>query len=96
MTDEARVIVLTVASSWGLTDEALYGRDRSKTVSSARKEAMRQVRLLLGFSYPEIGRMFGRHHTSVMYACSGKRRTAKKKRAAKAPHKSYYWAASSR
>lgn len=73
MTDEARVIVAMVASSRGLTDEDLYGRARSKTVSSARKEAMRQVRLL-GLSYPEIGKMFGRHHATVIYACSGKRR----------------------
>lgn len=101
MTDEARHAVIMVASSRGLTDDDLYGRDRSKTVSSARKEAMRQVRLL-GLSYPEIGKMFGRHHATVIYACSGKKRPPKpprqKQKDPKPKKRSMYnyWAASSR
>ena len=36
----------------------------------ARHVAMWLVRELLSLSYPEIGRIFSRHHTSAIHACS--------------------------
>lgn len=36
----------------------------------ARSVAMFAVRQRCGLSYPETGRLFGRHHTSVMSACA--------------------------
>jgi chromosomal replication initiation ATPase DnaA len=48
-----------------VTVEELMGRSRFKRVCAARKEAyvmLRQERL----SFPTIGRMFGRDHTTVV------------------------------
>jgi hypothetical protein len=35
---------------------------------AARSEAMARCRWELGMSYPRIGRLFGRHHTTVIHA----------------------------
>lgn len=72
---EGRVpaIIEETAGYFGVSVREIMGRSRSKSVASARKEAMRKVREL-GFSYPEIGRMFGRDHTTVVSACRGKNR----------------------
>lgn len=65
-------IVRRTAISYGLSVEDLLGRSRSKMIVRARKEAMKAV-YELGFSYPEVGRFFGRDHTTVMYLVKWKK-----------------------
>ena len=54
--------------------EALISRDRHKSVSTARHEIMYWIRTKLKYadgtpwSYPEIGKLFERDHTTVMQA----------------------------
>lgn len=58
--------VLRVAGSiYGVDPEAIVGRSRSATVVRARVCAYRMLRRL-GWSFPEIGRLVNRDHSSVL------------------------------
>ena len=63
--ERRRMIIAQVCDRRRVTVEELMGRSRLKRVCTARKEAyvmLRQERL----SFPTIGRMFGRDHTTVV------------------------------
>jgi len=47
----------------------IIGRRRSKTIVEARHLVWWTVRKTTCFSYPEIGRIFGVDHTSIVHAC---------------------------
>lgn len=49
--------------------DSLYGRDRHKCVSMARHELQAWLKRNARMSYPEIGRLFGRDHTTIITAC---------------------------
>ena len=49
-----------------LKQGTVKGSARSKATSEARSVAMYLTRQLTGMSYPEIGRIFDRHHTTVL------------------------------
>lgn len=53
----------------GVSVEDLVSRNRHKNVSAARHEIMYWIRKTLNWSYPEIGKLFERDHTSIMAAC---------------------------
>jgi len=68
----ARHIVAEVACEHGLLPEVLLGRSRNRLHCEIRGLAMRRVREELGYSFPQLGRIFGnRHHTSVIWAMRG-------------------------
>jgi hypothetical protein len=62
-------ISATVAEFYELTPEQLAGPRGSAFVSNARQVAMYLSRELANQSFPRIGWMFGRDHTTVMHAC---------------------------
>lgn len=64
----AQATIDSIADDHGLTRNDILGRSRSPRVVRARHEAMARVRAL-GFSYPELGRIFNRDHTTIMQAC---------------------------
>lgn len=66
--DRAIAIQAVVAERSGIAVGALRGRARTARLAFARHVAMTLVRRRLGCSYPEIGRSFGRDHTTVIYA----------------------------
>jgi chromosomal replication initiator protein len=68
MLPQIRRIVDGVALHFGFTRIALLGEGREAPVALARHMAMHLVRELHGFSFPRIGRAFGRDHTSVLHA----------------------------
>lgn len=53
----------------GILVEDLISRSRQKNVVAARHEIMYWIRIKMKWSYPEIGKLFERDHTSVMFAC---------------------------
>jgi len=59
------------AEAFGLDASHLLGKDRSKSVKEARLAAYLVARRCTRLSYPELGRAFGRNHTTVL---SGVRR----------------------
>jgi len=57
----------TAGAIHGLTAEQVLGRSRDQVASAARQTVMRRLRAD-GFSLAQIGRMVGRHHTTVLHA----------------------------
>lgn len=56
-----------VAEAHHVTRGDVLGRGRTKRVAQARHAVMRALRDM-GMSYPEIGRLLGRDHTTVLAA----------------------------
>ncbi len=61
-------VLREAADAYAVTPEEVLGRSRSKSVVAARRLAMRACRTRWGWSYPEIGKAFGRDHSTVMSA----------------------------
>jgi chromosomal replication initiation ATPase DnaA len=73
-------ILSAVADAFAVTPEALLSPWRVASVAEARHAAAWLLRRLTRLSYPEIGRLLGRHHATVM---AGERAfAAKRERAA--------------
>ena len=62
-------VVLEVSERTGITTKQIMGRSREKNIARARQLAMWGARQK-GISFPEIGRFFGRDHTTVMHNVS--------------------------
>jgi len=64
-----QMILETTAASYGFSEEALCGPSRTRPLVTARQVAMYLTRELTDYSYPAIGRVFGkRDHTTVIHA----------------------------
>ncbi len=61
-------ILERVAEDYGLQVEQLKGRSHVPHVVSARHVAMYLARRLGPRSFPQVGRAFNRHHSTVIYA----------------------------
>jgi chromosomal replication initiator protein len=62
-------IIQATAHYFKLSEDDLYGSNRSQAVASARQIAMYLCRERTSLSLPKIGQLFGgRDHTTVMYA----------------------------
>jgi chromosomal replication initiator protein len=70
MTDqgEAVRIIQTSAAHFDVPVRQLLGPRRDGPIVACRHVAMYLCRRRTELSYPEIGDLFGRHHTSVLYA----------------------------
>lgn len=58
-------IVGEVADRFGCSPAALYSKERAKSLNEARLVAYYVARHCTRMSYPELGRAFGRNHTSI-------------------------------
>jgi len=75
--DAIRLIIAEEAARAGIAVEDLLGPLRRRKIVDARYAAMRRIhRAYPHKSYPEIGRLFGRHHATVMYALGVLSRTS--------------------
>lgn len=61
-------IIWRTAKHFGVTPEELVGKSQQSHLVEPRHLAMYLCRELTNASYPGIGRIFGRHHTSVFHA----------------------------
>jgi chromosomal replication initiator protein len=61
-------IIRFVAHHYGVKVADLKGRDNRRSVAFPRQVAIYLVREILGLSYPEIGKLFAKHHSTVMYS----------------------------
>ena len=61
-------IISETANYYALDESELRGQSRSKVPAEARQIAIYLVRKLTTLSFPEIGKEFGRNHTTVMYS----------------------------
>lgn len=64
-----QTILEAVSASYGFSVDALIGPSRTRPLVTARQVAMYLTRELTDYSYPAIGRVFGkRDHTTVIHA----------------------------
>jgi len=68
-----RHIIAEVAKETGISVADILGPRRLAPVAAARRIAMQRIRNELGYSYPQIGRMFDRDHSTCIWACRGGR-----------------------
>jgi hypothetical protein len=61
-------IIAVVAAQFDVDPAALTGAGQERRVSVPRHVAMYLCRAQLGLSFPEIGRLFDRDHSTVMHA----------------------------
>lgn len=65
----AETVLALVARRFNLRVRDLSQATRSARIRQPRQIAMYLLRHHCGLSYPEIGRRFSRHHTTVIHAC---------------------------
>lgn len=69
-------VLSTICIRYHLTLDDLTGPDRHRTIVAARQEAMWVLWEQVGLSFPEIGWLLHRDHTTVLHAID-KRRLAR-------------------
>lgn len=72
------IIQKHVASHYSLKVSDLKARNNRKAIAVPRHIAMYLARTLVGASYPEIGRKFGKHYSTVIYSCDKIKEQCKK------------------
>jgi len=65
----AERIVDRVGRKYGISKEDLYGRKRTKHIAHSRAVAIYIIRKTTDMSFPTIGKMFDRDHSTIMNAC---------------------------
>ncbi len=66
----AKRIVSLVAKRYGIPQDDIYGKKRQQQYCHARNVCMYIIKKEVDMSYPAIGKMFNRDHTTVMSSCS--------------------------
>jgi chromosomal replication initiator protein len=61
-------IIRFVAQHYGIRVADLKGRSNRRSIALPRQVAMYLIRDILDLSFPEIGKVFSKHHSTVMYA----------------------------
>ena len=61
-------IIKAVAKYFEIDASDILGKDRSSKVSEPRKIAMYMVRHMTHESFPKMGKVFGKDHTTIKYA----------------------------
>ncbi len=61
-------IIRFVAHHYGVRVNDLKSRSSRRSIALPRQVAMYLIREILGLSFPEIGKIFGKHHSTVIYA----------------------------
>jgi chromosomal replication initiator protein len=60
----------TYSKASGFKKKDIIGKRRIRQLVKVRHEVMQQIRLATSLSYPEIGKIFNRTHSAVLYACN--------------------------
>ena len=62
-------IIAEVADEFGYTVDDLVGPSKARAVSTARSVAMYAVRKKTDLSFPQIGELFNRDHSTIVTGC---------------------------
>ena len=62
------LIISEVCRFYSIEENVLRGTLKDKTTAEARQVAMYLIRNMTNLSYPDIGKEFGKDHTTVMHA----------------------------
>jgi chromosomal replication initiator protein len=62
-------IFATVFKKYGISKEDLIGSKRSREIAQARHMTIYLIRDITEMSYPNIGKIFNRDHTTILSSC---------------------------
>ena len=65
---DTNAIIQCVSRYFGISQEEILGKSRLKTFVYPRQIAMYLARSHTSLSFPDLGRVFGRDHTTVLHA----------------------------
>ncbi len=68
-------VIRFVAQHYGVRVADLKGRSNRRSIAMPRQVAMYLIRDILEISFPEIGKIFAKHHSTVMYAVDNIQKT---------------------
>lgn len=71
-------IINEVAEKRGLSAKEIKSEKAWRYLVAARFEAVKRLRDELGYSFPQIGRLLNRDHTTILYNYSAERRAKKR------------------
>ncbi|MBO4548169.1 MAG: chromosomal replication initiator protein DnaA [Abditibacteriota bacterium] len=60
-------VIKLAAEEFGVSEEDITGTSKVKEITQARQTAMYLTREITGMSFPQIGRAFGKDHSTVMH-----------------------------
>ena len=63
-------IINAVSKKHGVSAEDIQSKKKTDSISKARHVAIYLTRKITGLSYPEIGKIFGKDHSTVMASCN--------------------------
>jgi chromosomal replication initiator protein len=61
-------IIKTVGEHYGFSEQEMTCKNKRQKLSDARQVAMYLANKMTRFSYPVLGKLFKRDHTTVIYA----------------------------
>jgi len=61
-------IIRFIAQHYGIRVSDIKGRNNRRSIALPRQVSIYLIRTLLELSFPEIGRLFSKHHSTAMYA----------------------------
>ncbi len=65
----AKRIVSLVAKRYGIPQDDIYGKKRQQQICHARNVCLYIIKTELDLSYPAIGKMFNRDHSTIISSC---------------------------
>lgn len=74
--ERARRVIKECCTEFGLEERDVFSKRRRQKLVECRQEIYLRIREVLGFSYPEIGRLLDKDHSTVFHGV----RMAKKRR----------------
>ncbi len=66
----AKRIISLVSKRYGVAQDDIYGRKRQQQICHARNVCMYIIKKELDLSYPAIGKMFNRDHSTIISSCA--------------------------
>lgn len=64
----AEKIISRISKKYGVTEEEIYGRKRTKHIATARNISIYIIRKVTELSFPAIGKIFDRDHSTIISA----------------------------
>ena len=64
----AEKIISRVSKKYGVTEDEIFGRKRTKHIASARNISIYIIRKVTEMSFPTIGKLFDRDHSTIISA----------------------------
>jgi len=91
MNDDTRKALEAIAAKHGLTLDSIRGKGKFRAQVTARVECYKYLWNERAWSTPQIGKLFNRHHTTVVFAIDNKGTSDAKRARLREAHRRDPW-----